>query len=858
MTDPADDHTTDDTLWDKADVLFTEALELPEGQRGPFLERACGSDSELLARVQRLLARVPRTKDFLEDPPLLLGPELKDLFEDADDADPEIGLRLGPYELRRRVGRGGSGTVYLGERIDGLFDQVVAVKVLRRGLDTEDLLRRFAAERQILASLQHPDIGRLIDGGALPDGRPYMLMEYVDGVPITEYCDRHRLTVRQRLELFTRVARAVEYAHQNLVVHRDIKPSNILVTAAGEPKLLDFGIAKIFEADGAGATVTRANVRPMTPEYASPEQLRGEAVTTATDVYQLGMLLYLLLTGRRPFENEPTSPTSETRPDPDAEPDPPSSRLGTTPDPDARRRDRRIAEHRGSEPGRLRRELRGDLDTIVMACLRREPGRRYPSVAALVADVRRFLTNHPIRARPPSPVYQARRFVARRPAVVAVLVTVILATSGYVVSLRTLARQLQAERDQVHAEQRRAALVSDFLIDMFSADGVEAAAGDTLTARALLASGVQRIRNGLQDDPETRSALLLSFGRAYSNLGAGQPGIDLVEESLQLRTALHGESDPRTISALEALAVSRQAARHDTAAHRLLLQAIELRRAEVPVDTASLRANLRRLALVLRDLARPDSALLVFDEAVALRGAGNAVDQPADLQLRGRLLLGTGDLEAAAAAFDAALELRRAEALDDPKPLASLLQNYAVTLRRMGYAAAAEPLYREAMALNAATYGRHHRNTLAFLVGLATVLDELEQHEEAEDLLRQHMAAMRAEWGAESWQHAGAVGELAAHFYGRGDYGAAEAGFREVARIHSRVLGPDHSYTGNARVWIGRSLTAASRFAEAETEMLAALAVLEASPHDAARRWLPAAREALDELYQAWPRSRAP
>ena len=303
------------------------------------------------------------------------------------------GALIGPYRLVRELGQGGMGVVYLAERADGQFEQRVALKLIKRGMDSDEILRRFLAERQVLARLSHPHIARLLDGGVTAEGQPYFAMEYVDGVPLHHYCEERSLGFEDRLRLFREVCEAVQYAHRSLVVHRDLKPSNILVTSAGETKLVDFGIAKVLYEDVADRSVTRTDQRLMTPEYAAPEQVRGEPVTTATDVYALGAILYQLLTGRPPHQFTGRS------------------RGGAVPH--HLRGGPRAAERGPCTRHRRRRRLRGDLDIIVLKALRKDPARRYPSVEALLEDLERHRTGLPVRARPDSVAYRARKFLGR-------------------------------------------------------------------------------------------------------------------------------------------------------------------------------------------------------------------------------------------------------------------------------------------------------------------------------------------------------------------------------------------------------------------------------------------------------------
>lgn len=408
MTDPAPPDR-----WPEIDAAFATALELPREKRAAYL-KGLRRDPELRRAVARLLEVSERSDSFLDTPGRgVSGSLLADfLAEDRERSRPVRGRRVGRYRLIRELGRGGAGTVFLAERADGSFEQHVAIKVLRRGLDTDDIVRRFLAERQILASLAHPNIAHVFDGGATDDGLPYFVMEYVQGRPITEYADAHRLTVEQRLRLFSRVARAVRHAHRNLVVHRDLKPSNILVAEDGSPKLLDFGIAKVLNPspESRDTPRTRTGAALMTPEYASPEQVRGEAVTPATDVYQLGVLLYKLLTGRRPHPLRATRPEELRHAVLQQTPERPSAAVlrgaeridGAAESTGAGGWTRGRADPVPVDVRRRSRRLHGDLDAIILRALRKEPERRYGSADALLDELRRHLAGLPVRTRPDS------------------------------------------------------------------------------------------------------------------------------------------------------------------------------------------------------------------------------------------------------------------------------------------------------------------------------------------------------------------------------------------------------------------------------------------------------------------------
>ena len=407
--------------WQRIDGLFDEALDLPPAERGPFLDRSCAGEPDVREELEALLDACERASDFLGQPPHTLAGEVVGPLFGTAEAETHLapGQAVGPYRIVEPIGRGGMGVVYLAERADGHFRKRVALKVVKRGMDTDEIVGRFRHERQILARLEHPNVARLLDGGVTEDGRPYFVMECVDGEPLDAYCDRLRLSVRERLKRFMDVLEAVAYAHRNLVVHRDLKPSNILVTQKGEVKLLDFGIAKLLnpaeagrlDTDGAAQTVplTEAHTRRLTPDYAAPEQVRGEPPTTATDVYALGVILYALLAGRRPYDF-PTGMLSEIeRTICERVPRRPSTapfhpHPARTSADDASLTPEAIAEQRATLPKKLRRTLAGDLDAIVLKALRKEPERRYASAADLLDDLRRYAQRQD-RPRPPGYVY---------------------------------------------------------------------------------------------------------------------------------------------------------------------------------------------------------------------------------------------------------------------------------------------------------------------------------------------------------------------------------------------------------------------------------------------------------------------
>jgi eukaryotic-like serine/threonine-protein kinase len=540
-------------VWQRVREMLDHALKAAPEQRAGYLDDACAGDSELRAELESLLASYQRAGDtFLE------GRAIEAAGFDADDGiDGDVpleGQRIGPYQVVEEIGHGGMGVVYRAVRADDQFRKEVAIKVVRGGLSDDLSNQRFKAERQILANLDHPNIARLLDGGAV-DGRPYVVMEYVQGVPMDEYCDARKLPVRARLELFRTVCSAVAYAHQRLVIHRDLKPGNILVGSDGQPKLLDFGIAKIVDPDQYNTgdpTVTM--VRLMTPEYASPEQMRGEAITTATDVYSLGVVLYGLLSGRRPYRTTGRTPHEMARAVLEQEPERPSASIDRADQADGEL----VGLARGTSPEKLRRRLGGDLDNIVLKALRKEPERRYVSVEQFSEDVHRHLAGLPVIARPDTFSYRSGKFVRRHKAAVVGATLAVLALVGGIGATMRQAAIARAER--ARAEQRFydvRQLANSLLFEVH--DAIENLPGST-PARKILVDRALHYLDKLAQEAKGDLSLQGELAAAYEKVGDVQGGyrtanlgdtagfISSYRRALAIREAVY-ESDPSNSAA---------------------------------------------------------------------------------------------------------------------------------------------------------------------------------------------------------------------------------------------------------------------------------------------------------------------
>jgi serine/threonine-protein kinase len=668
--------------------------------RHEFLEDACAGDSELRSEVEALLVAADKTLGWLKRP--------------VDSAAREVtfvGSRIGPYVLVRPLGEGGMGRVFLAERADDQYQQRVAIKLMHADLwHSETMVERFQAERQILANLNHPSIARLLDGGMTSDRTPYLVMEYIDGVPLDEYGRANELSVDEKLKLFLQICGAVEYAHRNLVVHRDIKPANVLVDRDGLPKLVDFGIAKLVEDDG--RVSAKPTARLMTPEYASPEQLRGEPVTTATDVHGLGVLLYDLLSGTHPFKEKSGNPVELMRQICEVDPEPPSSRV----------------LDRASQ-----RELKGDLDRIVFTAMRKEPERRYPSAAALASDVDAYLNGYPLRAHGGGWGYRAGKLVRRHKLIVGSLTLLALSLTGFIAGMAVLTQR--ANRERLRAEH-----AATFLAEMFRAATPQEARGRTVTARELLDRGADRVDKELTREPAVQASLLYSIADAYSRLGIYDRARDLAQRSYSIRARAVGPRDPSTTDSLFLFANTTRLKGDYANAEPLFREALDIRRTKFGDDSTVVADTLSFLGECLFLNGKDQEAEAKLRQALTIfrrhgpNGGSGARDYLA------RLLERKGDYLEATQLLTEAREIdRRTEGTDSPNYTIAL-HNLAGALRRLGDLYSAEAMLNESLATERRTLGNNHPDLGYPLNLLGGVALEEGDARKAEPLLRESLA----------------------------------------------------------------------------------------------------------------------
>ncbi len=809
--------------WLRIEILFEHAVELPAHERDSYLERECGDDPALLLEVRELLASHD-SRGLLDT----AHPGTHTVFASSLPS----GTCIGPWRVESLIGRGGMGEVYSACRADGAFEQRVALKLLRSEADIHGA--RFQAERNILARLEHPGIARLLDGGSTAQGRPYTVMEFVQGSSIIDYGNARHASRSERLGLFLQVCGAVAFAHRNLVIHRDLKPANILVDTNGTVKLLDFGIAKLL--DTAPSQAADATLAPFTPDYAAPEQLSGESITTATDVYALGVLLFEMLTNERPWRTHalPSAQAAE-----------------------------RLREHTPRTPSRVAatradpvvppRALAGDLDAIVAKCLRRVSADRYTTVESLALDITRHLRNEPVSAREGARTYVARRFLRRHWLPV---------LSGTLLLLLVAAAALYANDARLRTQRalERADAVRGFVLDLFRQNRPEAGNSKTMTALELVDLAARQATAASTIDPDTRIDLLGVSGNLYRSLGEYKRGAELLKLRYDEAQHVYAADDPRSLEAELDFAAAEAGAERFDSARAIIEHALAL---TAPGRSALLPLRAQALVQLGKLEARRDdnrAAVTSAQQAIDLlrQLPGNHVGEIADEQAeRGRYMFRAGDIAAAEqplrdalrmvdandpamqrtllevrqtlgqvltslGRFDEALPLLQQNAdgvrkfYGEHHPiLADALHQLASVLRQSGNGEAAIPLFREALAIYESAYGAEHSYVAGALTSLGQALSATGHHAEAIDVLtRAHALSVKSLGPLHTHTVISEIAIAQAQF-DAGDFAAAETGFRDSLDAFGKIGDGHHIYAEAARFGLGRTLAAEGRFGEA-------------------------------------------
>jgi eukaryotic-like serine/threonine-protein kinase len=815
-------------------------LELPPEEREAALLEACGGDQERFSALRSFLAPTDDGQ-FLGRPLIAQRLAMESQFTavplDTHRLTP--GFRVGPYEIVREIGEGGMGTVYRAELVDHQFQRTVALKVIRDRLITEELRTRFLTEFRTLARLDHPNIARLHDG-SVSERPPYFAMEYVDGRPITVHCDAERLPLRDRLRLFLDLCGAVQYAHREPVVHRDLKPGNIFVSSAGVVKLLDFGIAKPLGSDDDSANAMSSapasgdHTGVMTPEYASPEQVQRNKVTTAADIYALGAVLYELMTGRRAHRFKNRTHDEIVRVITREAPIRPSDAVvlhesplaaddaGTPESPAV------IAAARATTPDALRRELAGDLDHIVLTALRKDPQQRYVTADALAEDVRRHLRGLPVRAHPQTAMYRARKFVSRHRATVGFAVAAaVLAIAG---SLSTLLQARRATRAAAAANNAAAVArrTAAFLATTYESADPDRTRGARLTATEVLDAAAPRVEADLATEPEVRDDMRMVLASVYKARGIYEQATKLVDRALESRQERYGGPHPAVAEALkvkgELLYLAAKYGPADTA----LNAALEMQRATLGSIHGDVAGTTGHRAELMRRMGNLDSAEVLARQTLDMRRQVFGPEHPEvarALNQVGVVLRERGKTVEALPLYTQALEMMRRTEGDDHSDVLAARNNVAGVLRTAGQFAAAESLLVDALARYRRLYDGNHPSEITVLNNLAAVQVDQGNFAEAEPLFRRVLEYWVKREGEDYPYAVATKSNLVVVLYEVGKAVEAEQMARGVLETWMRTLGPDHPNLVVAYANLGGALDAQGRHREAEPYLRQAMRV---------------------------------
>lgn len=829
--------------WKKIELLCHQAEEMDKAARTSFLQNSCGDDRELISEIESLLSHSGSEK--LQHPLVQIHSSFV-FEEDVTLTDQKIG----PYRLIRTLSTGGMGQVYLAVRDDEQFERFVALKVIREELVTEDLLARFFEERQILASLNHPNIARLFDGGTTENGIPWFAMEYIEGQPITQYCELKDVSIEQKIDLFLTVCEAVQYAHQNLVIHRDLKPANILITAEGAPKLLDFGIAKLMDLDHKGE-VNKEHTRIMTPEYASPEQLRRESISTVSDVYSLGVLLYELLTGRLPYDFKERTPETIQETVCQETPPSPSQLLG--------------------------KELDKDLGSIVMKALEKDPSERYGSVEQLSEDLRRYLKGLPVLAYEGSLLYRSGKFIRRNRWGVAVAASVLLLVLTFSVITLVQSRTIQARAVEAEEQRDRAEQVSSFLTELFESADPSEAKNKSLTAVELLHRGTERVETKLSDQPELQSNLYLVISDVYESLGMYDKGLDLSRKAFALQKKIYSSPHPETARSLNSmgwlyrqkgnyekadsnltaalamrqelygryhldvarslndLAVLKQSQGEYNATDTLLAEAIKIRKTQLGEQHESVAVALSNYAALkwrMGDLSaaekRMQEALDIFLESVGEKDMRVAVAMTnlAAIRLTQKNVTGVENL------YKKALDIRLQLLGEEHPDVASSYAHLGNFLRATRKYEEAEKFLLNAYKIRKKINGEEHVKTVENLSLLGKLYEDMQNYDEAQyfyiDAI-EHFKKLFPEGHARTAEALHSLGDL---YMQTGKFNEAEQPLREAMNIRADIFGNSDIRTLNSMIKLGVCLSEIGNFYESRSLLTSGLQLISQTDND--------------------------
>jgi serine/threonine-protein kinase len=764
--------------WEKVETIVDEVLELPREDWFEYVEKQCEASQEVKSEVTKLLQSIADSEGWLEDANTYKKNLTDSTFEESAPSS-LVGTKVGAYRISEVIARGGMGTVYRGERADGEFEHTVAIKVIRMGMDTPENIRLFNRERNILAGLNHPGIAKLFDGGVIENGIPYLIMEYVDGTPIDQYCNKNDLSITERLELFKAVCRAVQHAHNNLIIHRDLKPDNILITEQEQVKILDFGIAKLLDnEEDSDENITRTQARILTPKYAAPEQFTGQNITLHTDIYALGVLLYKLLTNTHPFDFNNKDITEIEKIIKEKNPLKPSSRKGAG------------------------KELQGDLEAIILKAMRKEKSARYNSVAELLEDLQRFEENLPVLAQKESTTYRTRKFLKRNKRPIAAFVIFLLSIVGLT---GYYTYQLAQERNQARLEAKKAEEVTDFLIRIFGASDPEEAKGDNIPVQHFLETGVDRI-DEMDNQPKVKAALLMTMGQVYDKLGEYEKSKPLHEEAVKISEKVYQEPHPDLVEAYINKGLLEVDLGNFASAESLYKKGIEIMENLGNRPDTLYGNTLSNLALLYEEKGEPKKAVPIHKKAVALdkqlypeghRKIAISLNHLALAQQK------SGNLQQARINFEETLGILTNQLEEDHPRTITTTHNLALLYRELGMVDRAIPMMEKALAMRKKIYDGEHILIASSLTSMGHLYREKGQLEESISRHKQSLNMVSSLFGESSMYTGFALSGLGRSFMLQGNYEKAEETLRRSADIIEEAAGSESAHTMHAKKFLG-------------------------------------------------------
>ena len=779
--------------WEKIEEIVDKSLTLAGSGRTRYIKRTCAKDSELRIEVEKLIQSIESSEGFLEDSQEVKTAFLHNLKAEHNTditAHELLGTVIGKYRLDDILGHGGMGTVYLANRADGQFNQKVALKVIRKDVLSAELRKRFTEEQRILAGLNHDNIARLYDGGVTPEGLPYLIIEFVEGIPIDKYCDHKKLSVRERIKLLKSVFEAVQYAHNNLIIHRDLKPENILVTKTGSIKILDFGIAT-FQNNEHQEYNSQLISGYLTPKSAAPELVSGLPITTETDVYSLGLLLYRLLTGYHPLNFSAKSASEmiqilKTETAPKA-----TTRISEL----SNEEKNRTADSRNTTPRKLEKLLKGDLDAILKKALSLQKENRYSTVDQMWSELQLHLSIKPINSLQDKHGYRFVKFIKRNRTFLAVATTIVIIFTAMVLHY---SGQVKDERDFAMQQADKAEEVTSFLLELFEANDPAYSQGDEITALNMLDRGLERAET--IENTELRASMFTTIGDALTRLSEFERALPVLEQAVDLSARAFGGISIEAADALFALGKNQS----DNHMWHLALPfyegSHEIYSSLLPSEHPKVAMSLSRIGMALLQLGEPDSAIIFSEKAYSIMKKNHSQNHPDLLNAMNEyaLVLSSNNPERAEEIYLNVISRHLESGNQLNYRLASPYNNLGILYRNMEKYELSEQYYKKSLEVSTLTMGEDHRFTRMVHTNLLTPLFNLQKHEEAESILEMNVEIYRERFSENHWRTGNAYGAYGVYMARIGNYEKADSLFENQYRIYSEQLGEDHGWTGYA------------------------------------------------------------